>query len=511
MSSRQSLTLRALMALGLMVGFYVLALAIVVGLLAALYAQVANSRFYPTLSIGAVLGIYAIISGVIPRRRKFVAPGPRLTPDDQPRLLEEIRTVADATGSAMPREVYLAPDVNAGVAHIGGFAGIGARPIMIVGLPLMAALTRSEFRGVIGHEFGHYTGGETRLAPVVYRTREAIFRTVNGLVAHGRRYLHLPFLWYGKMYLRITLSISRRQELAADAHAAAIAGGDSMETGLVKTAAAGLALRSFLNGEIGPVLNAGYRPPVVEGFVMFLHGGSMAPGLEQVTQQLLTSGRSDPYDSHPSLRERIDALRRTRRAAAPVPDPPAIELLDDVPGLEAALLSELTQRDVGGLPSVTWDEAAARVWIGIWEAGCREHGSALAEITVGRLPEVAADVASFFGRIQKTKAGQKRIDVFEGVIGAALTVMLARTGWSIHANPGDFITATRGDASIQTFGVLPDLMQRKMSPEEWQRTCAENGIAELDLSEAANTNDASTTPGAVSEGSIATNSEVEPA
>src|SRR5436190_1994303 len=117
---------------------------------------------------------------------------------------DEIRTVADATGSAMPREVYLAPDVNAGVAHIGGFAGIGARPIMIVGLPLMAALTRSELRGVIAHEFGHYAGGETRLAPVVYRTREAIFRTVVGLAKRGRQYLHLPFLWYWQMYVRVT-------------------------------------------------------------------------------------------------------------------------------------------------------------------------------------------------------------------------------------------------------------------------------------------------------------------
>ena len=80
----------------------------------------------------------------------------------------------------MPEDVYLAPDVNAGVAHVGGFVGIGARPIMILGLPLLAVLNVSELRGVIAHEFGHYVGGETKLAPFIYRTRDAIGRTISG-------------------------------------------------------------------------------------------------------------------------------------------------------------------------------------------------------------------------------------------------------------------------------------------------------------------------------------------
>src|SRR4030095_10177304 len=111
-----------------------------------------------------------------------------------------------------------------------------ARPIMILGLPLIAVLNVSELRGVIAHEFGHYAGGETKLAPLIYRTRDAIGRTVFGLSnSQGfQKLLSFPFLWYRLLYLRATQAVSRRQELDADRMAARVAGGTSMESGLVK-------------------------------------------------------------------------------------------------------------------------------------------------------------------------------------------------------------------------------------------------------------------------------------
>lgn len=188
-----SLLARAILALSLMVGFYLLALGIVVGLAIAVL-QVNSSQPIGVswrLFILAALAIYAIVRGIIPRRQKFVEPGPRLAPDEQPELFEEIRRTAEATDSAIPEDVYLAPDVNAAVAHVGGVLGIGARPIIILGLPLIAVLNVSELRGVIAHEFGHYVGGETKLAPLIYRTRDAIARTVFGLATSTQGFQQL--------------------------------------------------------------------------------------------------------------------------------------------------------------------------------------------------------------------------------------------------------------------------------------------------------------------------------
>ncbi len=305
----------------------------------------------------------------------------------------------------MPEDVYLAPDVNAGVAHVGGFVGIGARPIMILGLPLIAVLNVSELRGVIAHEFGHYVGGETKLAPLIYRTRDAISRTVFGLANSTQGFqqlLSFPFLWYGRLYLRATQAVSRRQELDADRMAARVAGGTSMESGLVKIHAAGLAFGPYLN-ELGAVLSSGSLPPVAEGFSRFLEGNETRAALDRIAEEELREGTSDPYDSHPSLRQRLDALKDAPHQPALVPDPAAIELLRNEPTLEVALLTRIARIDVPSLKPIGWNDVGS-IWLAIWQKECQEERKALADITPDMLPLVCRDPAAYERRDQAPQA-----------------------------------------------------------------------------------------------------------
>jgi Zn-dependent protease with chaperone function len=53
--------------------------------------------------------------------------------------------------------------------------------VLIIGLPLLHLLSERGFRGVLAHEFGHYAGGDTRLGPWIWRTRETIGRTIDKL------------------------------------------------------------------------------------------------------------------------------------------------------------------------------------------------------------------------------------------------------------------------------------------------------------------------------------------
>ena len=115
--------------------------------------------------------------------------------------------------------MYATFEVNAAVLEVGR-----RRRVMIVGLPLLHLVTERGLRGVIAHELGHYAGGDTRLGPWIYRTREAIVRTDRrssatrtATIAGRRPPSAQPFIWYGKAFLRITNAISRRQEFAADA------------------------------------------------------------------------------------------------------------------------------------------------------------------------------------------------------------------------------------------------------------------------------------------------------
>src|SRR5690242_10305953 len=114
--SHLSIVSRALLAVVLMIGFYLLALAISASLLYIPYAEIVYAhRVTPKLLILCIIAAFAILWSILPRFDKFPPPGPKLARDKHPKLFDEIETVARATRQAMPAEVYLVPDVNAWV------------------------------------------------------------------------------------------------------------------------------------------------------------------------------------------------------------------------------------------------------------------------------------------------------------------------------------------------------------------------------------------------------------
>ena len=137
-----------MVAIAVLALFYLAALAAVGGLgyLGARGLAVGGGagRFHPLvlLAAGASLIAAAVIAwSVLPRRDRFVAPGPEVTAAEQPALFATLRALAAATGVAMPVHVYLVDDVTAFVGERGGVLGLGARPVMALGMPLLRVLT----------------------------------------------------------------------------------------------------------------------------------------------------------------------------------------------------------------------------------------------------------------------------------------------------------------------------------------------------------------------------------
>src|SRR5690606_16855830 len=142
-----SLALRALLALVLLVGFYVLAIGMVALLLALPVLEVLFiERIHIQLALVSLFGAAAVAWSILPRFDRFEVPGALLTRDTQPRLFAELEDVATRAGQAMPREVYLVPQVNAFVTQRGGVLGLGSRRVMGLGLPLLQALTVPQLR-----------------------------------------------------------------------------------------------------------------------------------------------------------------------------------------------------------------------------------------------------------------------------------------------------------------------------------------------------------------------------
>src|SRR4051794_13664852 len=211
-----SLAGRFAAAIALTIAFYVLALTIAAGLLALAILPWVWGHGNTFVSItGLVLGC-TILVAILPRRGAFTPPGVRIDRDDQPALLALIEDEARGCGEPAPDEVYATFEVNAAVTEVGR-----DRRVMIVGLPLLQLVSQRGLRSIIAHELGHYAGGDTRFGPWIYRTRETILRTIGHLSdadgddSWSQALVRLPFIWYGKAFLRITNAISRREEFAA--------------------------------------------------------------------------------------------------------------------------------------------------------------------------------------------------------------------------------------------------------------------------------------------------------
>ena len=471
-----SLRSRAVLAVVLTAGFYLLALGLIAGLIAILFVPGISGQVAGFCLIGSVV----IAVSIVPWPRPFAAPGPMLNPAGQPRLFTVLQGVASAVGEAMPADVYVTPDMNAGVLQRG------RRRVMVLGLPLMQVMTVAQMRAVVAHEFGHYHGGDTRLGPWIYRTREAIERTQR--VGTGQlALLRLPFILYGRMFMRVTQAVSRRQELAADELAARTVGAAPMIEGLQALARGSIAWNAYWKQEVVPLIEAGFQPPLAEGFARFLAEPDLAGRISEAADRMLAQQKTDPYDSHPPDAERIAALSALPLGPRADEGPPAVTLVEGISMIEPALLAGLLKPGVQLRP-VGWDQAGSVALLPGLRERVRRQGGLVGAYTVGWLPELLkyADRLGFSesGAAGRRLAPEQARAVGVGLAGAAFANALAQNGWAVESLPGRPVTMRRGDLALQPFAEVDLLARGEVDVETWQRRCWDLGIRDLSLAPA---------------------------
>ncbi|HEY3496199.1 MAG TPA: M48 family metallopeptidase [Polyangiaceae bacterium] len=476
--NRRSLVLRSVVAILLLIGYYVLALGVAAFLLWTVYAQLALGHVIVKLALVCVVLAGIILWSVIPRPDRFEPPGPELTEAAHPRLFALIREISARTGQAMPSEVYLVPDVNAFVTQRGGFMGFFSRRVMGIGLPLLSLLSVAELSAVLAHEFGHFHGGDTKLGPWIYKTRGAIARTVVSLAQGGSTIVRKPFEWYGNFFLRITHSISRAQEYAADALAARVVGAAPLIRGLKTVHGGAAAYGAYLQQEFAPVVRAGFRPPLAEGFRTFVEGKRVKASLEKLVDTELAGAEHDPFDTHPPLAHRIEALAEFAEEAGETDDSPAIELLENPAAEEARLVR---RDDDSQLEPLAWSKVATRVLLPNWQKTADRVVEVFGPLTLAELSKQAA-TRKFAEKVLKQDLSE--VEDAAPRIGAdlaasALCATLADAGWTVKNRVGRPIAMKNGEAKLTPFEDFAALAAGKLELGDLAERLAGANVAEL--------------------------------
>ncbi|MCS7044814.1 MAG: M48 family metalloprotease [Gemmataceae bacterium] len=219
-------------------------------------------------------------------------------------IMQLVARIARDRQLRMPHDIRLSPDA---IAHVYNDAD---RRILVLGGLLVSILSQKALAGVIAHELGHFTTGDTTLSRRAARRFQSM--TVLEAWCRGRISMYFnPVIWLIRLYhlafVLVYCADSRQREFAADRQAAAQAGAE--ETAFTLLLLETLACLPSLRLHNIAKDFAVRREP--------LHGifaeqqrralGLYASDWEDACRKALQR-KTTPWDSHPALRDRLKAL-----------------------------------------------------------------------------------------------------------------------------------------------------------------------------------------------------------
>ena len=454
---------RALIAITLMLGYYVLGITLGGGLIYLSYYLFSfddiflRGLFYVCSFAGTVI-LFSL-----PGRNRFHAPGPRLEPREQPRLFETLNKLALRVGQETPDEIYLTAEVRVWIIQRGGFMGFGSRRVMAIGFPLIQFLTVSQLEAALVHEFGHLHAADTWMLPWIHRTQTGIERTIAMMSFRQQgkwlkfQILRLPFVWYGNLFMRTTQAILRIQEFSADRLAANTAGAVAFAEALRTINRNQTAFDHYFFDEVVTAVRHGYHPPLMGGYTLY----------REFCGKTFDEVRTHPYDRYPPLTERLAAIEHLPAGKAEDCSP-ALSLLDKVPELEIGVLVAHALDRQEELQPISWEEASRRVMLAEWRRLSRLNSYALCQVTLDSLPSTVARLDDF---AQRTLAPRGQADLTryyaEEVLVSALGYALWRDGWYIDYRPG-YLWMRLDDAKINPRHIIEGIRSPEFTKEKWR-------------------------------------------
>ena len=245
---------------------------------------------------------------------KIEAPqGYELTSDRFPELFRELNNLSTELDSLKIHTVLLTSEMNAAVIQTPKLGMLGwQKNTLFIGLELMLSLTPDQLRGVVAHELGHLSGNHSRFSGWIYRIRESWARIMNGLLAQsnlGARLMGGFFKWYAPRFSAYSFPLARNNEYEADAMAAALTNNQAIGDALINVHVVAPYLEENYWQSYFKRADTQAVPDVMPwaGLNDFLKNNK-DPKLQERLDEAMQV-QTDLSDTHPSLKDRLSALK----------------------------------------------------------------------------------------------------------------------------------------------------------------------------------------------------------
>ena len=242
-------------------------------------------------------------------------PGILLRPHDAPQLFEALERIRHKVDGPPVHEVRLDAQFNACIAQRPRWGVLGgARNYLAIGLPVLMALDRQRLLAVLAHEYGHLRRDHGRFAAWIYRTRASWSRLAERLEgdAGPAAVLTQGFLaWYFPRFVARTFALARQDEYEADRIAARLLGAEVAAAALTELALKG----DWLQQHFWPShwAQAAEHAVPLGPYVQMrkLLALPLPPALAERSLRQALRRASGVDDTHPALRDRLEALGAT--------------------------------------------------------------------------------------------------------------------------------------------------------------------------------------------------------
>ena len=210
------------------------------------------------LALGGLI-VYYNIKFILNIFKKTATNGIEIFETDQPELFKLIKATADKVGTKHPKKVFIIDDVNAYVSYSNNLQSLvfPTRKNLSIGVGLLHGISQNELKGIIAHEFGHFSqksmtigshvGNATKIMEdILYSNQTLKFDVdnlgqINGIVG----FISMGAVAYNKMIESILkiihkklefnyLKLSREMEFHADQIATNVVGIETMSKPLLR-------------------------------------------------------------------------------------------------------------------------------------------------------------------------------------------------------------------------------------------------------------------------------------
>ncbi|HEV7643856.1 MAG TPA: M48 family metalloprotease [Pyrinomonadaceae bacterium] len=265
------------------------------------------------VAVPVAIAYFSILGGIL---KAFMVKVPKpegreIVSSETPAIFEFVGDICKKLKAARPQKILITDEFNAAVVTIPRIGMFGRRVYLLLGLPLMKALSPEQFRAVIIHEIGHISGRHGSFVKWAYQLQESWSRIFESQAQHENKaaFLYEKFVkWFFPYFGAYSFVLMREHEREADSYAVQYAGekplGEALLALRTRTAMLSEVFWKGIEKE-----NAEHEVPTPMLFSRMMMAFDSGDGeRDRSTVEKALEAPTDYADTHPSLAERLKKI-----------------------------------------------------------------------------------------------------------------------------------------------------------------------------------------------------------